>query len=57
LKRVSTDFDGPANTNLLFVLCVRKGLIILLYARYHQGTLINTFNNPKPTIKQDQSTN
>ena len=29
LKRVSADLDGPANTNLLLVLCVKKGLIIL----------------------------
>lgn len=42
LKRVSADFDGPANTNLLLVLWVIKGLIIVWNARYHHGTLINT---------------
>lgn len=29
LKRVSADLEGPAKTNLLLVLCVKKGLIIL----------------------------
>jgi len=43
LKRVSADLEGPANTNLLFVLCVRNGLIILFTAKYHHGTLINTY--------------
>lgn len=47
LNRVSADLDGPANTNLLLVLWVKKGLIILLKARYHHGTLINTFKTPK----------
>lgn len=42
MNKVSDDLDGPAKTNLLLVLCVRKGLIILLNARYHHGTLINT---------------
>lgn len=41
-KRASEDLDGPAKTNLLFVLCVKKGLIIRLKARYHHGTLMNT---------------
>jgi hypothetical protein len=48
LKSVSADLDGPAKTNLLFVLCVRKGLIILLNVRYHHGTLMNTFKYQKP---------
>jgi hypothetical protein len=48
LKRVSADLDGPANTNLLFVLCVRKGLIILLNVRYHHGTFMNTFKYENP---------
>lgn len=30
LKRASADLDGPAKTNLLLVLWVRKGLIIRL---------------------------
>jgi hypothetical protein len=42
LKRVSADLAGLAKTNLLLVRCVRNGLIILLAARYHQGTLMNT---------------
>ena len=42
LNRVSTDFAGPAKTNLLLLLCVRNGLIILLTARYHHGTLMKT---------------
>lgn len=45
LKRVSEDLEEPANTNLLLVLCVRKGLIILEKARYHQGTLIKIYTN------------
>lgn len=43
MKRVSADLARPAKTNLLLVLWVRKGLIILLKARYHHGTLMNTF--------------
>jgi hypothetical protein len=42
LKRVSADLAGLANTNLLLVRWVRNGLIILLAARYHHGTLMNT---------------
>jgi hypothetical protein len=45
LKRVSADLEGPANTNLLLVLRVRKALIILEKARYHQGTLIKIYTN------------
>lgn len=56
LKRVSADFDGPANTNLLFVLWVRKGLIILLKAKYHHGTLIKIFGQiPKHDSDSHQS--
>jgi len=49
LKRVSADLEEPANTNLLLVLCVRKGLIILEKARYHQGTLMKIYTNRNKT--------
>lgn len=52
LKRVSADLDGPANTNLLLVLCVKNGLIILEKARYHQGTLINICTDKNNSISQ-----
>lgn len=50
LKRVSVDLEGPAKTNLLLVLWVRKGLIILFTARYHHGTLMKTWTKTKARI-------
>ena len=44
LKSVSADLPGLQKTILLLVRWVRNGLITLLAARYHHGTLMNTCN-------------